>query len=90
MSFLFSVECRKFKLKKAFQSDKTLACNKKSAISATATLKLIKRMLKLPGSESLFHMHALLKSDYAILSYILLFFALCHGPKWGYGTILPP
>ena len=25
----------------------------------------------MPGSESLFHMHALLKSDYAILMYIL-------------------
>ena len=35
------------------------------------------------GSESLFHMHALLESDYAILTYILQFFALCRGPKWG-------
>ena len=27
-------------------------------------------------------MHALLESDYAILTYILHFFALCRGPKW--------
>ena len=37
----------------------------------------------MPGSASLFHMHALLKSDYAILTYILHFFALCRGPKSG-------
>ena len=37
----------------------------------------------MPGSASLFHMHALVKSDYAILTYILHFFALCRGPKWG-------
>ena len=37
----------------------------------------------MPGSESLFHMHALLESDYPILRYILHFFALCRGPKWG-------
>ena len=35
------------------------------------------------GSASLFHMHALLDSDYAILTYILHFFALCRGPKSG-------
>ena len=35
------------------------------------------------GSASFFHMHALLESDYAILMYILRFFALCRGPKWG-------
>ena len=35
----------------------------------------------MPGSVSLFHMHALLESDYAILTYILQFFALCRGPK---------
>ena len=37
------------------------------------------------GSESLFHMHALLEPDYAILMYILHFFALCQaqsGGKW--------
>ena len=28
-------------------------------------------------------MHALLESDYAILMYILHFFALCCGQKWG-------
>ena len=28
-------------------------------------------------------MHALLESDYAILRYILHFFALCRGPMWG-------
>ena len=38
MSFLPSVECGKFKLKKAFQSDKILACSKKSVISITFTL----------------------------------------------------
>ena len=27
-------------------------------------------------------MHALLESDYAILTYILHFFALQRGPKW--------
>ena len=37
----------------------------------------------MPGSESLFHMHTLLESDYAILTRILLFFALCRGLKWG-------
>ena len=46
MSFLPSVECGKFKLKKAFQSGKILACTKKSVISATSTPKLIKMMLK--------------------------------------------
>ena len=40
------VECGKFKLKQAFQSGKILACSKKSEISATSTLKLIKMMLK--------------------------------------------
>ena len=35
------------------------------------------------GNASLFHMHALLESDYAILRYILHFFALCRGPKSG-------
>ena len=38
----------------------------------------------MPGSASLFlvfHMHALLESDYAILTYILHFFALCRGLK---------
>ena len=35
------------------------------------------------GSKSLFHMHALLESDYAILTYILHFFALCRGPMSG-------
>ena len=35
----------------------------------------------MPGSVSLFHMHALLESDYAILTYNLHFFALCRGPK---------
>ena len=46
MSFLPSVECGKFKLKKAFQSGKILACTKNSEICATSTLKLIKMMLK--------------------------------------------
>ena len=46
MSFLPSVECGKFKLKKAFQSGKVLACTKKYEICATFTLKLIKMMLK--------------------------------------------
>ena len=36
----------------------------------------------MPGSASLLHMHALLESDYAILTYILHFFALSRGPKW--------
>ena len=46
MTFLPSVECGKFKLKKAFQSGNILACTKKSEICATSTLKLIKMMLK--------------------------------------------
>ena len=46
MSFLHSVECGKFKLKKAFQSGKILACTKKSETCATSTLKLIKMILK--------------------------------------------
>ena len=80
MSFLPSVECGKFKLKQAFQSGKILACSKKFEICATSTPKLIKMML---DSASLFHMHALLESDYSILKYILHFFALCRGPKLG-------
>ena len=44
----------------------------------------------MPGSASLFHMHALLESDYAILTYILHFFALCGGPeKEGHGAMPP-
>ena len=35
------------------------------------------------GSASLFHMYASLESDYAILTYILNFYALCRGAKWG-------
>ena len=46
MFFLPSVECGKFKLKKAFQSRKILACSKKPEIYATSTLKLIKMILK--------------------------------------------
>ena len=38
MSFLSSVECGKFNLKKPFQSGKILACTKKSEICATSTL----------------------------------------------------
>ena len=44
--FLLGVDCGKFKLKKAFQSGKILACTKKSEICATFILKLIKMMLK--------------------------------------------
>ena len=46
MSFLPSVECGKFNLKKAIKSGKILACTKKSKNCATFTLKLIKMMLK--------------------------------------------
>ena len=35
----------------------------------------------MPGSASLFHMHALLETDYAILTYILHFFASRRGPR---------
>ena len=35
------------------------------------------------GNASLFHMHALLESDNATLTYILHLFALCRGPKSG-------
>ena len=44
----------------------------------------------MPGSASLFHMHALLESDYAILTYILHFFALCRGPKGGLAQYSDP
>ena len=46
MSFSPSVECGKFRFKKAFQGGKIIACTKKSEICATSTLKLIKMMLK--------------------------------------------
>ena len=46
MSFLPSVECGKFTLKKAFNSGKILASTKKSEICGNSTLKLIKMMLK--------------------------------------------
>ena len=46
MFFLPSVEYGKFKLKKAFQNGKILACTKKSEICATSTLKLIKIIQK--------------------------------------------
>ena len=46
MSYLPIAESVKFKLKKASQSGKILACPKKSEICATSTLKLIKMMLK--------------------------------------------
>ena len=52
MSFLPSVECGKFKLKKAFQSGKILACTKKSEICATSTLKLVKMMLECQVAQS--------------------------------------
>ena len=42
------------------------------------------------GSASLFHMHASLESDYAILTYILHLIALCRGPKWGEWYNTPP
>ena len=58
VSLLPSVECGKFRLKQAFQSDKILACSKKSEICATSTHNL----------TSLFHMQALLESDHAILT----------------------
>ena len=35
----------------------------------------------MPGSASLFHMHALLESDYAILTCTLHYFGLCRGPS---------
>ena len=81
MSFLPSVECGKFNSKQAFQRHKILACTKKSEICATSILKLIKNDAKMPGSVSLFHMHVLLESDYAIFTYILHFFALSRNPK---------
>ena len=46
MSFLPSVKCGKFKLKKVFQIGKILARTKKSEICATSTLKLNKMVLK--------------------------------------------
>ena len=46
MSFLPSVDCGEFKLKKAFQSGQILTSIIKSDICATSTLKLIKMMRK--------------------------------------------
>ena len=37
----------------------------------------------MPGNASLFHVHALLESDYAILTCTLHSFALYRGPKSG-------
>ena len=42
------------------------------------------------GSANLFHMHALLESDYAILTYILHFFALRRGPRGGMAQYSDP
>ena len=50
--FLPNVECGKFKLRKAFQSGKILACTKKSEICATSTLKLIKMMLNCQAAQA--------------------------------------
>ena len=45
----------------------------------------------MPGSASLFHMHALLESNYAILTYILHFFAFCVAQRGGKGKgTMPP
>ena len=44
----------------------------------------------MPRSASLFHKHALLEFEYAILRYIFHFFALCRGPKGGHDTVPPP
>ena len=52
--FLAQCKCGKFKLKKAFQSGKILACTKKSVISATSTFKLIKMMLKCQVAKASF------------------------------------
>ena len=87
MSFLPSVECGKFKLKKAFQSDKSLACTNKSELCAT---QADYNDAKMPGSASLFHMHPLLLSDYAILTYILSFFLLCAVAQRGDMAQSPP
>ena len=46
MSVLPSEECGTFRLKKAFQSGKILACTKKFEICSTSILKLINMMLK--------------------------------------------
>ena len=42
----------------------------------------------MPGPASLFHVHALLEYDYAILTYILHFFALCGGLKGAWHNAL--
>ena len=81
MSFLPIVENGKFSLKQAFQGGKILAFTKKFETCVTSTLKLIEMMLKCLCSASLFHMHALLESDYSILRYILHFFALCRSTR---------
>ena len=72
MPFSPSVECGKFTLKKSFSKRQDYE------LCSTFTFMLIKAMLK-----SLFHMHALLELNCAILTYILHFFALCCRPKSG-------
>ena len=47
-----NVESGKFKLKKAFQSGKILACTTKSEICTISTLKLIKMMLKCQAAQA--------------------------------------
>ena len=44
----------------------------------------------MPRSANLFHIHALLESDYAILTYILHFVALLRGPKRGMAQYSDP
>ena len=90
MSFLPTVECGKFKLKKAFQSGKILACTKKSEICATSTLKLIEMMLKchVAQASSTYMLHYNLISDFNVY---FAHFCFVPWPKVvGHGTILPP
>ena len=45
----------------------------------------------MPGSASLFHIHASLESDYAILTYILHFLLCAVAQRGGgHGTMPPP
>ena len=82
MSFLPKVECGKFKLKKAFQSGKILACIKKSEICATSTPKLIKMMLKCQVAKASSTCILYLISLRDLIVY-LAHFCFVPRPKWG-------
>ena len=94
MSFLPSVECDKFKLKKTFQSGKILACTKKSEICSTSTLKLIKMMLKCQiaqaSSTCMLHWNLITRFQGIFCSFLFCAVARGGGGAWHIGTMPPP